>query len=88
MTRADSLVRVVNIRAEIIQNARGRFCGAEFVKRDGTTRKMCFQLRGEVDLHPEHGYMLVWDVNKKGLRQINIHTATVIRVGGRNILND
>jgi len=86
-TRADSLVRVANIRAEIIIHSKGRFCGATFTKKDGSVRKMSFRLRGERDLHPEHGYLLVWDENKKDFRQINVHTFTSIRVGGKDILN-
>ncbi|MBT3325509.1 MAG: hypothetical protein HN396_04575 [Gemmatimonadales bacterium] len=86
-TRADSLMRVATIRADILRLAKGRFCGATFTKKDGTTRNMSFRLKGESDIHPEHGYMLVWDVNKRDYRQINIHTATVISVGGENLLD-
>jgi hypothetical protein len=66
----------------------GRFFSAEFIKKDGTTRKIVARSGVRKYLRPnakpqtydprERGYFPVYDLQKKDYRLLNIQTITVI----------
>lgn len=76
---------------EVKQRAKGHFFSVEFVKKDGTLRKMCCRLgvkkylhNGKLKYNPEEqGYLVVWDRSKKDYRNVNIHTIKKLKIGGQ-----
>lgn len=70
--------------------AGGTFFSACFTKKDGAERHMVCRLNVQKDLTGaglaydphEHGYLIVWDVQKEGYRTINLTTLKWIQLRG------
>lgn len=78
--------------AGLLQSAGSQYVSLEFIKKDGSTRKMNGQfgvtkhLKGGVNntVKPDNAYMTIYDVQSKGYRTINLETIKTLRVGGVN----
>ena len=75
---------------KIINSSKGRFFSAIFIKKDGTLRTMNCRLGvkkylkgGELRFSPsKKGLVVVFDVDKKEYRMININTTQSLKVNG------
>jgi len=76
--------------ADSIKSTKGKFFSVEFVKRDGSTRKMTARLgvrkgitgKGLAFNPSERDLMVVWATDKKNYRFINLKTITALKVNG------
>jgi len=76
--------------AELIKGTKGKFFSVEFVKKDGSTRKMTARLgvrkgingKGLAFNPAEKDLMVVWATDKKNYRFINLKTITALKVNG------
>jgi len=60
----------------LFNKTRGRFFTVEFIKQDGSIRKLNGKLRKmiqpqEID---SSGHIVVWDTNKRAYRKVNLST--------------
>lgn len=75
---------------ELIKSTKGKFFSVEFVKRDGSVRKMTARLgvrkgitgKGLAFNPAERDLMVVWATDKKNYRFINLKTITALKVNG------
>jgi len=75
---------------ELIKGTKGKFFSVEFVKKDGSTRKMTARLgvrkgingKGLAFNPAEKDLMVVWATDKKNYRMINLKTITSVKVNG------
>lgn len=82
-----------NIR-EILEQSNGRVFTVEFIKKDGSLRKMNCRLGvkknlagGDLRYDPnDFGYLSVFDMGKKEYRMINLNTIQSIKSGGKEYL--
>jgi hypothetical protein len=80
MTKANAIWR-------LISKTNGRFFSVVFEKKDGTLRKMVCRtgvkkhLKGGTLKHnpAEFGHCIVWDVQKKAYRTINMNTVLELK---------
>lgn len=84
----------MNVKAirEILENTQGRFFTVEFIKKDGTLRKMnCragvqkFLKGGDSTVADRVDLFTVYDVVAKGYRNINIKTIQSMNIDGTEI---
>ena len=76
--------------AALLQDAGSKFVSVEFVKKDGSLRKLNGQfgvtkhLKGGVNktVKPDNAYMTIYDNQAKGYRTINLETIKKLRVNG------
>lgn len=76
--------------AELIKSTKGKFFSVEFVKRDGSVRKMTARLgvrkgitgKGLAFNPAERDLMVVWATDKKNYRMINLKTISTIKFNG------
>ena len=76
--------------ADLIKSTKGKFFSVEFVKRDGSTRKMTARLgvrkgitgKGLAFNPAERDLMVVWATDKKNYRMINLRTINAIKFNG------
>lgn len=76
---------------DLIKGTKGRFFTVDFVKSDGTMRKMNCRLgvtkyvNGEgLNFNPsEKSLQIVWDTQIKQYRMINLETVTSLKVNGQ-----
>tara|TARA_R110000868_G_scaffold154729_1_gene380843 strand:+ start:5253 stop:5528 length:276 start_codon:yes stop_codon:yes gene_type:complete len=76
--------------AELIKSTKGKFFSVEFVKRDGSVRKMTARLgvrkgitgKGLAFNPAERDLMVVWATDKKNYRMINLRTINTIKFNG------
>jgi hypothetical protein len=74
----------------------GKFFSAIFVKKDGTIREINCRLGvkkhlkgGQLSYDPEsHGYLVVFDVNKKEYRTINMDRLIMVKFNGKEIVGN
>lgn len=72
----------------IILNSEGRFVSVEFIKKDGTLRKLTGRLgvtkhlKGGVSTLDPNQYITIFDVEKKGYRAINRDTIKAVTIDG------
>ena len=72
----------------IILNSAGRFVSVEFIKKDGTLRKLTGRLgvtkhlKGGVSTLDPSQYITIFDVEKKGYRAINRDTIKAVTIDG------
>ena len=72
----------------IILNSEGRFVSVEFIKKDGTLRKLTGRLgvtkhlKGGVSTLDPSQYITIFDVEKKGYRAINRDTIKAVTIDG------
>ena len=71
-----------------VLNSEGRFVTVEFIKKDGTLRKLTGRLGvkkhlkgGKSTLNPEQ-YITIYDVQNAGYRAINRATITALTIEG------
>jgi hypothetical protein len=73
----------------VIRKTAGRFFYAQFVKKDGTLRKMVARLgvrryvagKGLKFNPSKYHLIVVWDAQKRAYRMVNLKTLQVIRCG-------
>lgn len=78
--------------AALLKDAGTQYVSLEFIKKDGSLRKMNGQfgvtkhLKGGVNktVKPDNAYMTIYDAKAKGYRTINLETIKSLRVGGVN----
>jgi len=73
---------------QAIEQTRGKFFSASFIKKDGSERKMLARtgvkkyLRGGENTHKNHSNLVtVWDCQKKNYRSINLETVFDFKCG-------
>ena len=84
MSKKLSKVKAISL----INNTKGKFFTAEFIKKDGTPRKMVARtgvtkhLKGGKNnvVKDSNSYVSVYDVQKKGYRVINLDTLKSLKV--------
>ena len=77
-----------------IEESNGSFFSATNVKKNGEVRKYCCRTGvkkylhgGELSYNPlEKDIVVVYDVNKKNYRAINLNTLTHLRIKGKQII--
>jgi len=76
--------------AKKILGTKGRFFSVEFVKKDGSLRKLngrmgvkCHLRGGQSTVKDYDKYITAWDCQKKEYRNINIETIT--KFNGKNV---
>ena len=77
---------------KIINSSKGKFFSAVFIKKDGTLRTMNCRLGvkkylkgGKLRFSPsKKGLVVVFDVDKKEYRMININTTQSLKVNGED----
>jgi len=75
--------------ADVIGQTAGRFFACEFIKKDGSLRRMIARIgvrrhvTGEgLKFNPtERGLAVVWDAGVRGYRMINLETLLSLRCG-------
>jgi hypothetical protein len=81
---------------EFKNEVKGNFFRACFVKKDGTFREMTARFGvkkylkgGELKYSPEaHNYIVVFDVDKKEYRTINMDKLIYLRYNGKEVIGD
>ena len=81
---------------EFKNEVKGNFFRACFVKKDGTIREMTARFGvkkylkgGELTYNPEErGYIVVFDVDKKEYRTINMDKLIYLRYNGKEVVGD
>ena len=76
--------------AELIKGTKGKFFSVEFIKKDGSLRRMTARLgvrkgitgKGMAFNPSEKELMVVWATDKKNYRMINLKTITSLKVNG------
>jgi hypothetical protein len=76
--------------AALLNNTNGKFVSVEFVKKDGTLRKMngrfgvTKHLKGGVNktVKESNSYMTIYDTKAEGYRTINLETVKRVKFGG------
>jgi len=76
--------------ASLLKDTGGKFVSVEFVKKDGSLRKMTGRfgvtkhLKGGVNrvVNESNAYMTIYDTVNKGYRTINLETIQRLNVGG------
>jgi hypothetical protein len=85
-----------NKLADVVRGTNGGFFGVDFIKKDGTLRRMTCrkgvykveELKGKgstVD-RPDTPYVTVWDVVKRAYRVINLQTVQALRFNGNEFV--
>lgn len=77
---------------ELIRESNGRIFTVEFIKKDGSLRKMTARLGVKKGLTGkgmrydpiERGLLPVWDMQKKDYRMVNLRTIQSLKVNGAN----
>ena len=77
-----------------IQKAENTFFHVEFIKKDGSLRKMNCRLNVKKGVNGkgmaynpiEKGLLPVWDVQKNAFRMLNINTITKLKIKGEEVL--
>jgi hypothetical protein len=74
---------------EVIRSTGGKIFACEFVKKDGSIRKMIARLGVKKNLKGgkngagvHNSLVTVWDMVANGYRMINLSTLTALKVGG------
>jgi len=75
--------------ADVIGQTAGRFFACEFIKKDGSLRRMIGRMGGRrhgngegLRLNPaDRGLAVVWDAGVRGYRMINLETLLSLRCG-------
>ena len=82
-------------KREILQTTKGKFFSVEFIKQDGSLRKMncrmgvAKDLKGGVNSCAKHDeYVTVYDMVNKGYRNINLETLKSVKMAGATITFD
>ena len=77
--------------SEVMTSSKGQIFSCEFIKKDGSLRKMIARLGVIKDLKGgnngasyKNGLVTVYDMVKGGYRMINLQTITALRVSGVN----
>ena len=81
---------------EFKKEVKGNFFRACFLKKDGTVREMTARFGvkkhlkgGELKYNPEeHGYIVVFDVEKEAYRTINMNQLIFLRYNGKEVVGD
>jgi hypothetical protein len=84
----------INETLEQIQTAENTFFHVEFIKKDGSLRKMNCRLNVKkgvkgtgMSYNPiEKGLLPVWDTDKKNFRMISLNTITKLKIKGEEVL--
>lgn len=84
----------VNKLQNEIDNTKGQFFSAKFIKRDGSTRVMLCRngvrkglKGGTLKYNPrERGNAVVWDVNKSAYRTIPLARVTKLKINKKTII--
>lgn len=79
---------------KLLKSTRGRIFSAEFVKKDGSLRKINARLgvkkgvkgKGLAYNPADYGLMVVYDMQKKAFRTINIKTLRKVKFKGSYII--
>lgn len=74
----------------ILKNSKGKIMTIAYRKKDGTLRTINTRTGVKKDItgkglpyNPdEYGYVILWDLNKKAYRTVNLNTATTLKGGG------
>lgn len=74
---------------EIIKSTKGKIFSCEFVKKDGSVRKMVARIGVKKNLKGgsngatiENGLVTVWDMVKGAYRMVNLATLTALKIAG------
>ncbi|SFV58317.1 hypothetical protein MNB_SM-7-1327 [hydrothermal vent metagenome] len=74
---------------EIIRATRGKIFSCEFIKKDGSLRKMIARIGvkknlkgGKNGASEKNSLITVWDMTVGGYRMINLATLQALKVGG------
>ena len=78
---------------EKIKNTRGKIFGVDFIKKNGEIRRMACRLQvksylkgGNLKYNPkEKNYIIVFDMNKRGYRTLNLNTLKRFKFRGEEI---
>ena len=76
--------------AELIKGTKGKFFSVEFIKKDGSLRRMTARLgvrkgitgKGLAFNPAERDLIVVWATDRKNYRMINLKTITSVKVNG------
>ena len=74
----------------ILKNSKGKIMTIAYRKKDGTLRTINTRTGVKKDItgkgltyNPdEYGYVILWDLNKKAYRTVNVNTVTTLKGGG------
>lgn len=75
---------------ELLTNTKGQFISVTFTKKDGTLRKLVGRfgvtkhLSGGERKNTNDRHLIIYDVQKKGYRTINVDAVQTVKVGGKN----
>lgn len=74
---------------EVIKSTHGKIFSCEFIKKDGSVRKMIARLGvaknlkgGRNGASAKNSLITVYDMAKRAYRMINLETLTALKVGG------
>jgi len=76
-----ALMKPVEVRTLLISNKNKMF-SVDFIKKDGTLRKMSCIYKGEGEI-PKEPKLLVWDIQNKGWRSIPLDRVYGVRMLGK-----
>lgn len=76
--------------AELIKGTKGKFFSVEFIKKDGSLRRMTARLgvrkgitgKGLAFNPADRDLMVVWATDRKNYRMINLKTITLLKANG------
>ena len=76
--------------ANLIKGTKGKFFSVEFIKKDGSLRRMTARLgvrkgitgKGLAFNPAERDLMVVWATDRKNYRMINLKTITLLKANG------
>jgi hypothetical protein len=73
---------MTNVFVNAIRGSQGKFFSVTFVKQDGKTRVLNGRIHGS---SPCGNYLVVYDVQNHGFRNVNVNTIQSLRLFGVEI---